>query len=194
MSTTDTQASSLTAAVPTDTLYRAVLRGRFIREQIFCEELPSPPGNVVFKMPPGADKMSQQELLRVHQEDLSCKGCHKQMDPLGFALESYDGIGRFREKTDDGQAVDTSGNVINTDVTGPFSNTAGLIEKLANSGTVRGCFARQWFRFVMGHDPNTADACSLARSRDVLTRDGGDLREALTGLITSDSFRYRGGL
>jgi Protein of unknown function (DUF1592)/Protein of unknown function (DUF1588)/Protein of unknown function (DUF1595)/Protein of unknown function (DUF1587)/Protein of unknown function (DUF1585) len=189
-----TQAATLTAASPTDTPYRAILRGKFIREEIFCETLPSPPGNVVFQTPPGADKMTQQELLRVHQEDPTCKGCHELMDPLGFGLESYDGIGRFREATEDGQAVDTSGNVVGTDVEGAFSNTADMIGKISNSANVRGCFARQWFQFVIGHEAESADACSLAKSRDVLARDGGDLREALTLLITSDSFRYRGGL
>jgi len=189
-----TQAGTLSAAVPLDSPGRAILRGKQVREQIFCDELPEIPGNVMFKERPGAEKMTQQELLRVHQDDPSCKGCHEQMDPLGFAFEIYDGIGRYRTTAEDGNPVDASGTVVGTDVEGAFSDTAGLIDKLATSAQVRSCFTQQWFRFSSGREATDADACSLARTRDVLAEAGGDVRKALTLLVASDSFRYRGGL
>ncbi len=189
-----TQAGTLSAAVPLDSPLRAILRGKQLREQIFCEALPDVPGDVMFKPRPGADMMTQQQLLRAHQEDATCKACHEQMDPLGFAFENYDGIGRYRTTAEDGNPVDTSGSVVGTDVGGDFSDTAGLIDKLAMSTQVRGCFTQQWFRFTSGREATDADACSLARARDVLVEADGDVRKALTLMVSSDSFRYRGGL
>jgi hypothetical protein len=47
-----------------------------------------------------------------HRADPTCAGCHKVMDPIGFALEGFDGVGRVR-KTEDGTAIDTSGTLFN---------------------------------------------------------------------------------
>jgi hypothetical protein len=56
--------------------------------------------------------LSLRERMEKHRANPTCAGCHRVMDPIGFALESYDGIGRWR-KTEDGAPIDTSGTLFN---------------------------------------------------------------------------------
>ncbi len=72
-----------------------------------------------------------------------------------------DGIGRYRE-IESGQAVDSSGKLVSTDVDGPFTGPAELAERLLESRQMRDCFAQQMFRFIEGRSETPDDACELA--------------------------------
>ena len=101
-----------------------IYRGKFVREQLLCQELPSPPANV----PPAPDVKpgaSTRDRLSQHETDATCAACHVMMDPIGFAFENYDGIGRYRT-TDGGKPIDTSGTLAMTDVNGPLTGVAQL--------------------------------------------------------------------
>jgi cytochrome c553 len=113
------QASVLTvSSYPTRT--SVVLRGRYILENILNSPPPPPPPNV----PPldeetAGVKQSLREQMEQHRANPSCSVCHSKMDPLGFALENYDAIGKWREK--DGRfPIDTVGTLPDgTRFTGP---------------------------------------------------------------------------
>ncbi|MBL9139633.1 MAG: DUF1592 domain-containing protein [Verrucomicrobiales bacterium] len=103
-----TMGSVLTVtSVPTRTA--PVIRGKWILEQILGTPPPPPPPNV----PPieeGAEASKSATLrqrLELHRSKPDCMGCHQKMDPLGFALENFDGIGAWRDK-DGPHPVDTS--------------------------------------------------------------------------------------
>ena len=106
------------AAVLTVTSYpnrtSPVERGKWILTNLLGVPPQPPPANV----PPLADASADGKVLSLrqrmerHRADPTCAGCHKVMDPIGFALESFDGIGRVR-KTEDGAAIDTSGTLFN---------------------------------------------------------------------------------
>jgi hypothetical protein len=106
------------AAVLTVTSYpnrtSPVERGKWILTNLLGVPPQPPPANV----PPLADAsvdgkvLSLRQRMERHRADPTCAGCHKVMDPIGFALESFDGIGRVR-KTEDGAAIDTSGTLFN---------------------------------------------------------------------------------
>jgi hypothetical protein len=106
------------AAVLTVTSYpnrtSPVERGKWILTNLLGVPPQPPPPNV----PPLADAsvdgkvLSLRQRMERHRADPTCAGCHKAMDPIGFALESFDGIGRVR-KTDGGMAIDTSGTLFN---------------------------------------------------------------------------------
>lgn len=188
-----TQASMLASHPLVPTHYRAVNRGHVVRENILCGEVPLPMQAVKFELPPGSDKMTQQELLRVHQENPTCKGCHSLMDSLGFALEGYDLIGRLRTTDEAGNKIDTSGEITSSDVPGTFSGPKEMAEKLASSGQVRECLSGQWFRYALARNPSDADGCSLLSVQTTMKQGTGDVRKAVLALVTSDSFRYRRG-
>jgi cytochrome c553 len=97
----------LVTSYPTRT--SPVLRGKWILENILGTPPPPPPPDV----PPLADSASNsarslREQLEKHRADRACASCHARLDPLGFSLEQYDGIGRFRTE-EDGAAIEASG-------------------------------------------------------------------------------------
>ena len=90
-----------------------VVRGYWTLSNVLGVEPPPPPPNVP-ELPPvegdaagNADLPSMREQLVLHRENPACQGCHQLMDPIGFALESFDAIGRYRE-TDNGNPIDPS--------------------------------------------------------------------------------------
>lgn len=89
-----------------------VKRGVWVLEQILGEVIPPPPPNV-----PELEKQNQKEVANLtlrertelHQKDPTCANCHKILDPIGFGLENFDAIGRWRTEDDTGGAIDASG-------------------------------------------------------------------------------------
>lgn len=171
----------------------AVNRGHLVRREVLCEPVPPVTGPVDFTLPPGAENMTAQELLRVHQENPTCKGCHELMDSIGFGFESYDAMGAFRTKDDGGNVIETSGEVVNIEGDGKFRNTEELASLLSKSPAVRKCMSQQWLRFSLGRDPEDQDSCSLAGVSNAFLKGKGDIKSAVLSLVVSDSFRfYRG--
>jgi len=103
-----TQASVLTvSSYPTRT--SPVIRGKWILENLLNDAPPPPPPDVPALDEQGIGKLASfRQKLEAHRANPVCAGCHARMDPLGFGLENYDGIGRWR--TSDGDfPVDASG-------------------------------------------------------------------------------------
>jgi hypothetical protein len=87
-------------------------RGKWVLENILGSPPPPPPPNVPDLKESGAEgkPASVRERMEEHRKNPACAGCHARMDPLGFALENYDGIGRWRTINDDDRTVvDPSG-------------------------------------------------------------------------------------
>ena len=164
-----------------------------MRRELLCQPVPPPQEAVDFSLPPGAEKMTAQELLRTHQENPTCFACHRLMDSIGFAFESYDAVGAYRTKDDAGNDIDPSGEIVEINSNGEFSNAGEMADVLANSTELRSCMSTQWFRFAIGHDPDDADACTNQKVQAAFSAGKGDIREAILSLVTSDSFRLIGG-
>ncbi len=73
-----------------------IYRGLFVREQLFCHQLPPPPDDIGDPPPPTAG-MTNRDRYAQHTLDPGCQSCHAQIDPLGFAFENFDATGRFHE-------------------------------------------------------------------------------------------------
>ena len=107
-----TQASILTlTSNPNRT--SPVKRGQWILQQILGTPPPPPPPDVpkLDESKQAADAASLRERMELHRTNPVCASCHQQMDPLGFALENYDAVGRWRAK-DGGFPIDPSGELI----------------------------------------------------------------------------------
>src|SRR6185295_12873553 len=91
-----------------------VERGKWILTNLLGVPPQPPPPNVPPLPDTSADGkvLSLRERMEKHRADPVCAGCHKAMDPIGFALESFDGIGRWRT-TEEGAAINTSGTLFN---------------------------------------------------------------------------------
>lgn len=167
-----------------------VLRGRFIREQLFCQTIPNPPPALVIVPPKVTPGVSTRESFSAHSSDPACSGCHSLMDPIGFGFESYDGMGEYRT-VDQGRPVDSSGKLDVTDIDGTFDGAVDLAGKLTQSQEVRDCVVTQWFRFAFGRGETPEDACSLDTTKRVFSSSNHDMRELMVALTQTDAFRYR---
>jgi PAS domain-containing protein/mono/diheme cytochrome c family protein len=90
-----------------------VLRGKWVLEQILGTP-PPPPPPLIKSLPPSdkvRDGLTFRQQLERHRKDDNCAGCHKRMDPLGFGLENFDAIGRYRTTIQE-QTVDASGEMV----------------------------------------------------------------------------------
>src|SRR5438045_3775991 len=88
-----------------------VLRGKWLLENILGTPPPAPPPNVpaLKENDEGRTSLSIRERMEQHRKDPVCASCHARMDPLGFALENFDAIGKWRDTDEDGTAIDVSG-------------------------------------------------------------------------------------
>lgn len=168
-----------------------ILRGKRILERVLCTELGTPPPGAEAERPP--DTVTAESTNRQRVEDATspaaCASCHQVLNPPGFAFESYDSLGRYRE-TDNGLPVDASGQFTlpNTE---PLVFTSGvdLARQLAVHDTVRDCYALRWSEVALGVqlDPTAPDVDAILQD----FREDDDVLGLLGAIATSDLFRYR---
>jgi hypothetical protein len=110
-----------------------VLRGSFILERILGTPPAAPPPNVpaLKENQEGKKALSMRELMAMHRSNPSCNACHGIMDPLGFALESFDAVGQYRTKDRFvGNAIDASGELPDgTKLAGPDDLRNALLQR-----------------------------------------------------------------
>jgi hypothetical protein len=182
-----TQASLLAANAAPDQS-SPVHRGVFVREQMFCDELPPPPPEVNANPPALDPKQTTAERFAAHRADPKCASCHELIDPIGLGFENFDGIGLWRTM-EGSKTVDAHGNILGTDVAGPFEGALELGDKLAHSKDVSGCMVKHWFRFGNGRDVGGEDACTVETLTGAFK--DGSMRELLLALVQSDAFFFR---
>ncbi|HVY30875.1 MAG TPA: DUF1592 domain-containing protein [Polyangiaceae bacterium] len=167
-----------------------IYRGRFVREALLCQQLPSPPPNIP-NAPEVMAGVSTRQRSAQHEADPTCSACHKLLDPVGFGFENYDSIGQYRTQ-DGGQPVDASGNLVGTrDIDGPFNGVAELAAKLASSAEVKECVTRQWFRFAINRFEQPVDGCSMKSVLDSFDAAGQNLNSLPQAIVQTDAFLYR---
>jgi hypothetical protein len=167
-----------------------VHRGKFVREQLLCTDLPPPPADLMVKPPELSTTLTTRQRFTQHATDQSCSPCHQLMDPIGLGFENFDGAGVFRS-VENGQGVDASGEVVNSDVAGAFNGVLELQHKLAASNQVRACVATKWFRYGYGRGETATDACSMGKLNEKFAANGYKFRDLLVALTETDAFLYR---
>lgn len=183
-----TQPSFLTLAGSPDGS-NPVKRGKAVYQKLLCGELPPPPPNVPPAKPASAGGTTRQRFVE-HDQNECARACHSLMDPIGFAFEHYDGIGRYRTM-DNGQPVDSTGTIAIDGGQKSFADAVELAKILATSSTVRGCFAKQWFRFAVGRTETPEDTPSLTSIAAAFAQNQFDMRDLAPAIATSRSFRFR---
>jgi hypothetical protein len=165
---------------------RPIQRGVFVRRRLLCDELAPPPANVSALLPAVlADRTTRRAIEELtEQPGTACASCHASLiNPLGFAFEGFDALGRVRTEQvsfdDDGTRLGawpvdtvTVPRVTPTDEsisTGP----ADLMELMLDSGKLEACLARHYFRFTFGrHEDLARDGCALQRLHARLAESG----------------------
>jgi hypothetical protein len=168
-----------------------VKRGKFVLEQVLGTPLPPPPPNVgvIPDSPDAARSGSIRERMERHRKDPSCVGCHRAMDPIGFALEAFDAVGRLRTE-DAGRPVEKGGELPDgTKVEGP----AGLQRVLlARKPEFVRHLGAQLLTYAVGRGMRPEDRKHLDAVRDACLRSKGRFEDLVHGVVTSPVFRMRG--
>jgi hypothetical protein len=160
-------------------------RGKALRELLLCQNVPNPPPNVDFSAleNPDAHYKTQRERVAVHLKNATCAGCHKIMDPMGLALENFDGAGRFRA-TEGGAPIDASGSLDGKQ----FPNVQGLAQALHDSPSLPSCLVSRMYSYGAGGPPPPRDRKFLKYLNKTFADDGYRIPDLLRTIALSGSF------
>jgi hypothetical protein len=124
-----------------------ILRGNWVSEVLLGEKLPRPPKDVP-QLPEdeATETLTVRQLTEKHTTDPRCAGCHARIDAFGFALETFDAIGRKRDRDLGGRAIDTRAKIIDGS---EFNGLEGLRDYLLTNR--RDAFMKQFCRKLLGY-------------------------------------------
>lgn len=162
------------------------LRGKAIRENILCQRVPPPPGNVDFTAVQNADNpifRTVRQRLTQHRTNPVCAGCHKITDPIGLSMEQFNsaGVARTREN---GTPIDTTG-----DINGKaFAGVPELMNILRNDPALSKCFVTRAFSYGAARPPTPDDTGWLDTVNEDLAKNGVKWRALMRQIATNPRF------
>ena len=169
-----------------------VKRGVWVLEQVLGEHIPPAPANV-----PALEKQDKKKVANLtlrqrtelHQTNASCANCHRILDPIGFGLENFDAIGRWREQDDTGGAIDEAGELPSGEKFSTPRELKAIIaarkDKLARNLTEK-LLAYALCRQLEGYDEVVVD-----HVMDTIAGDGYRMQTLITEIVTSYPFTQR---
>jgi hypothetical protein len=166
-----------------------VLRGKWVLENLLGTPPPPPPANVpALKDNTVSASLPIRERLAEHRSNSACASCHRLIDPVGFALEQFDAVGRWRA-ADEGRPVDAAGGLPDGS---SFEGAPGLEAALLKRPEL---FVRtlteKLFVFALGRAPEEADAPAIRKIVRDARADGYRFSSLIRGLATSAPFQMR---
>jgi len=166
-----------------------VLRGDWLLHAVLGMPTPPPPPDVP-PFPEATDKpMTVRQRLEVHRADKACASCHDKIDPLGFALEGFDAIGRFREKDEDGLAIDDTGSLKDGN---QFKGVDGLRKYLVTrEKEFNALLARKLIGYSLGRSVIPSDKVLIGNIGESLRKQDGKFSAAILEIVKSQQFQYR---
>ena len=166
-----------------------VVRGNYLYQTVLGISAPPPPPNVP-KLPEGAVKpTNMRAMLLQHRTDQACAVCHERIDPLGFALESFDPIGRFRSADDNGVKIDDSAEL--KDGT-KFVGLNGLRRYLqSQDDQFKTQVCRKLLGYALGRQTMPSDKPLIADMKAALKNNSGKFSAAVLTIIQSRQFLNR---
>ncbi len=170
----------------------AVKRGDWVLRRVLGTPTPSPPADVgsIPAEEVSGDGKSVRERLEAHRSDSSCMNCHTRIDPLGFALEKFDPIGRWREHYQDGIEIDTTGILHDgTEVDGLEDLHAYLKQE---ETTVHRNLCRKLLGYALGRSELLSDRLLIDDMLRGLETDD-RFSNLITQIVTSKQFRHQRG-
>jgi len=167
-----------------------VIRGKYVMEIFLGTPPPPPPPNVPLlkEHGDGTGMQTVRERLEEHRKNPTCAGCHKFMDPIGFALENYDPIGAWRG-FDSGAPIDSNGKLFDgTPLTSPASLRRAL---MVHSDAFLGTFTENLFAYGMGRVLRASDMPTVRSIQRDAAAHGNTFSSFVFGIVNSEPFRMR---
>jgi mono/diheme cytochrome c family protein len=167
------------------------IRGKWVLEQLLGSPPPPPPPNVPsLKDDSTVQKLTMRERMEEHRSNPTCAVCHRMMDPLGFALENFDGLGGWRASTGPGAGpIDASGAL--PDGT-KFNGPAGLREVLLKKQDMFvENFTERLLTYALGRGLEEYDSAALRKIARDAAADNQKWSAIILGIVNSTPFRMR---
>jgi hypothetical protein len=163
----------------------ATLRGKALREILLCQKVPLPPPNVDFSIveDPKANFHTARERLTAHRNNPVCAGCHKITDPIGLALENFDGGGQYR-LSERGVTIDASGSLDGKE----FNDPAGLARAVHDHPALPTCLVKRMYSYGTGGPLGDVDKPQLAYLDARFQAAGYKVPDLLRAIALSNAF------
>ena len=169
-----------------------VRRGVWVLEKVLGERVPPPPPDVPEleeQKQTDVERLTLRQRTELHQSQASCANCHRVLDPIGFGLENFDAIGRWREKNEAGGAIDSAGKLPSGD---SFSTPAELKDLLVQrEADLARNLTERLMAYALGRQLEGYDEVVIDQMMTRLARDDYRVRTIITEVITSYLFTHR---
>jgi hypothetical protein len=162
------------------------LRGKALRELLLCQVVPRPPPDVDFSLfeDPASSLPTARERLNAHQANPICAGCHKVTDPIGLALENFDGAGQHRDN-ERGAPIDATGSLDGK----PFTDAAELGAVLRDHPALSACLVKRLYSYGIGGPPGKdGEKVMLPELRERFTANGYRVPDQMRTVALSPAF------
>ncbi|MBX7199398.1 MAG: DUF1592 domain-containing protein [Rhodospirillaceae bacterium] len=162
------------------------LRGKALREVILCQKVPAPPAAVNFSIVQDTSNpvyRTARARLTAHAVNPVCAGCHKLIDPMGLALENFDGSGAFRTE-ENGVALDTSGTLDGV----KFNNAAELGRVVRDNPATTSCVVDRLLSYGIGRAPVASERAWADGLKAAFIKDGHVIPDLMRRIATSPEF------
>ena len=162
-------------------------RGNRILTNIICSPPPPfPDGIDITPLEPATGPQTIRQRMEIHRSSASCIGCHSEMDPVGFALESFDQFGRFRTKYADGLEVDPSGAFRGRN----FANHNDLLKFIAEENAYKACISRKLLTFAVGRafESRGSDQCTAETIGKAHVQPTSKFSDMILAIVSSQAF------
>ena len=163
----------------------ATLRGKALRELLLCQPVPRPPANVDFSAVenPKSTHRTARDRVTAHLANPVCAGCHKITDPIGLALENFDGAGRYRT-SERGAMIDASGNLDGK----AFTDVTGLALALHDHPALTSCVVKRAYAYGTGGPADENSRTVLEALDRQFAASGYRMPNLLRAVATSPAF------
>jgi hypothetical protein len=158
-------------------------RGIKALEIFMCQATPQPPANVDFSKVQDSTKGTVRGRLLDHMENEGCSGCHRRTDPIGLALEHFDGLGQLRT-LENGMPIDVTAELKEA----KFEGAQGLGNYLRNDPRVASCLVRNVYQYGVGHKTFGADRPYLTAQTKAFTENGYRFPDLVMQIASSPEF------
>ncbi len=184
-----TQASVLTMTASGNTT-SPTHRGLYVQTHFMCQHIGPRPATSPADVPQIGPHASKRERFAQHTHDPQCAYCHRKMDPIGFGLENFDAVGRYRSRDASGQSIDPAGRLLTARGQVRFDGPAELGQALHDSKLVEDCVVQNVYQYALGRPPRPEDVCDLRQVRASFDDGGRSYQALVLAVVTSRAFRY----
>lgn len=170
-----------------------VVRGKWVLETMLGEQLPPPPPDAGELAEPGESSagMTMRQMYEMHRDEQRCAACHDEIDPIGFGLENFDAIGRWRD-TDNGQPIDATGTLPSGEsFAGPVELKRILLRRSEEFAKM---ISEQMLGFALGRNLEYYDQPTVEEISRAVIRSEYSAHALINEIVGSYPFRFRRGV